>query len=87
MLHADALDGLSLCIVELVQIAVDIEQVKILVKVGFKILNRCPLAHRLTDARYDKVTEYIIRNLVEANAVIHLIKNQPMSVYQEGINI
>ena len=87
MLYADSLDSLSLRIVEFVQIAVDIEQLKILVKVGFQILNRCPLAHWLTDACYDEVTEYLIRNLIEAYAVIHLIKNQPMSIYQEGVNV
>ena len=85
MLHAYLLDLLPLRVVQLVHVPVYVVKADILVKVRFQVLDCCDLALRLADARNHQMTQDLVIDCIEADAVIDVVQNDLRSVMKGSI--
>ena len=87
MLYADLLCKLHLGVVELVHVAIDVVEVNILVVIRFEVFNSSKFTLGLRYSCDHQMTQNLIGNPVEANAVIDLIKQKLSAVYQHIVDI
>ena len=87
MLYADLLHFLAPSVVEFVHVTVDVVEFDILIEVRLQVLHSGTLAHGLADTCYNEMAKNLVIYLVEANAIVNLIKYVPMPVDQQRVNI
>ena len=86
MRHADLLDFLPLCVVQLVHVAVDVVELDVLIEVGLQVFHGRRLAHGLADTGNGQMAKDVVPNGVEPDAVVDALKNHLRRVLQRPLD-